>query len=433
MNNSIWVETTELPKFETLQDNIKTDVLIIGGGMCGILCAYLLHQAGISYVLAEATTIAHGVTQNTTAKVTSQHALIYQKIVSQYGSEYAKLYLDSNETAISEYRKLSQKISCDFEDKDSYVYLTTATDRLIKEVHILESLNFPATYIEEAGIPVKNMGAVKFPRQAQFHPLKFISGIAKGLNIYEHTFIKNIKNHTAFAEYGSISATQIIVTTHFPFLNKHGLYFTKLYQERSYVIALEHATDINGMYIDETTGGLSFRNYNNLLLLGGGSHRTGQQGGTWQELRNFAHEHYPKAIEKYAWATQDCMSLDNIPYIGRYSAGTKGLYVATGFNKWGMTSSMVAAMILKDMITGKDNEWFKVFSPQRSMLKKQLFINLGEATKNLLTISKKRCPHMGCSLKWNQAEHTWDCPCHGSRFEENGNLIDNPAKKDAFL
>lgn len=433
MNNSIWVDNTDLPTFDTLQNDIQTDVLIIGGGMCGILCAYQLQQAGVSYVLVEATTIAHGVTQKTTAKITSQHGLIYQKIVSQYDSEYAKLYLDANETAISEYRRLADRIECDFEDKDAYVYSTKDYVKLKKEVHILESLAYPATFIDEADIPVKNKGAVKFPNQAQFHPLKFIAGIAKGLNIYEHTFINSIKNHTAYSDHGSVSADKIIVTTHFPFLNKHGLYFTKLYQERSYVIALSNTSHVNGMYIDEMTGGLSFRNYNDLLLLGGGSHRTGQQGGSWQELRNFAHEHYSDAVEQYAWATQDCMSLDGIPYIGQYSSGTAGLYVATGFNKWGMTSSMVASMLLRDIVIGKDNDWLTIFTPQRSMLRKQLFINLGEATKNLVTMSKKRCPHMGCSLKWNPSEHTWDCPCHGSRFDENGNLIDTPARKDAKI
>ncbi|MEG2916068.1 MAG: FAD-dependent oxidoreductase, partial [Oscillospiraceae bacterium] len=176
--------------------------------------------------------------------------------------------------------------------------------------------------------------------------------------------------------------------------------------------------------------GMSFRNYKDLLLVGGGDHRTGKTGGNWEELRRFAKQHFPKAQEKYAWATQDCMTLDSVPYIGNYSKHTPNLFVATGFNKWGMTSSMVSAMILSDMVQGKKNEYAQVFSPSRSMMKPQLFINGFEATTNLLTISKRRCPHLGCALKWNKAEHSWDCPCHGSRFNKDGNLIDNPATGD---
>ena len=198
------------------------------------------------------------------------------------------------------------------------------------------------------------------------------------------------------------------------------------------MIALESAPDVNGMYIDEVSDGLSFRNYKNMLLLGGGSHRTGKSGGNWEVLRNFAKTYYPDSVEKYYWATQDCMSLDGIPYIGNYSDNTPDLYVASGFNKWGMTSSMAAASLLCDMVLDKDNPWQEVFKPSRNMLTPQLFVNGVTAVGNLLFPTTKRCPHMGCALKWNSHEHTWDCECHGSRFEDNGTLIDNPAKKDAF-
>ena len=173
-----------------------------------------------------------------------------------------------------------------------------------------------------------------------------------------------------------------------------------------------------------------FRNYNDLLILGGGSHRTGKKGGNWDELRNFAKEHYPEAKEKYHWAAQDCMSLDSIPYIGHYSKNTSNLYTASGFNKWGITGAMTAAMVLSDIVTEKNNEYADVFDPSRSILKPQLFLNGIEATANLLKFSKKRCPHLGCALKWNSAEHSWDCPCHGSRFSENGKVLENPANGD---
>ena len=182
--------------------------------------------------------------------------------------------------------------------------------------------------------------------------------------------------------------------------------------------------------MDECKTGLSFRNQGNRLILGGGSHRTGKQGGNWTELEAFACKHFPDSHIRYRWATQDCMTLDSIPYIGRYSARTPDLFVATGFNKWGMTSSMVAANILTDLVLDRQNPYTEVFSPSRSIMHPQLAVNAFEAVTNLLSLSKKRCPHMGCALKWNPQEHTWDCPCHGSRFEENGKLIDNPSTGD---
>ena len=269
-----------------------------------------------------------------------------------------------------------------------------------------------------------------FPKQAQFHPLKFLSGIAKGLNICEHTKVLELTGSTAVTNHGHITAKHIIVTTHFPFLNKHGSYFLKLYQHRSYVLGLQHAAPVPAMYADESLTGLSFRMYHDCLLLGGGSHRTGKPGGSFGELEAFVGKNYPNAKQLYRFATQDCMSLDSVPYIGSYSKRTPTLYVATGFNKWGMTSSMVAARLLCDLILEKQTPYKELFSPARSILYPQLFVNAFESTAGLLTPSKKRCPHLGCALKWNTEEHTWDCPCHGSRFQENGQLIDNPATDD---
>ena len=222
----------------------------------------------------------------------------------------------------------------------------------------------------------------------------------------------------------------MIAATHFPFLNKHGAYFLKLYQHRSYVMALKNVSDVRGMYVDEAQEGMSFRNARDLLLVGGGGHRTGKRGGAWRELREFARRYYPGATEKYQWATQDCMSLDGVPYIGPYSSSTSNLYVATGFNKWGMTSSMVSAMLLSDLVQGKTNPFAEVFSPSRTVLRPQLVVNGFEAAVGLLAPTTKRCPHMGCALKWNSQEHTWDCPCHGSRFTKKGKCIDNPATGD---
>lgn len=426
---SIWTDA-QMPHFPPLWGETHTDVLVIGGGMAGLLTARLLKEAGVDCAVAEAKTIAGGITKNTTAKITSQHGLIYRQLANRFGLEKAGLYLEANEKALASYRALCRDIDCDFSQQDNYIYSVNDPEVLEEELAVLDALRYPAEFAGNLPLPFPTVGAVKFPNQAQFHPLKFLSAISDDLTVYENTPVRQLAKHTAVTDHGTIHAKAMIVATHFPFLNKHGSYFLKLYQQRSYALALENAPELNGMYLDEAENGLSFRSHNDTLILGGGGHRTGNPGGNWCELEQFTQVHYPEAKITRRWATQDCMSLDGVPYIGRYSARTHDLYVATGFNKWGMTNSMVAAQVLTDLVQGKDNPYAEVFSPSRSMLHPQLGINAAESTKNLLTFTPKRCPHMGCALKWNPQEHTWDCPCHGSRFAENGKLIDNPATGD---
>lgn len=424
---SIWQETP-LPHFPKLEGDMKTDVLIIGGGMAGILTAYFLQQNGVPYVLVEKDRICGENTGNTTAKITVQHGLIYSKLL-RHSAETARKYLQANQDAFDRYAELCRGIDCEYQVTDNYVY-ADARRKLEREMRALDTLRCRAEFCEKIPLPVKTAGAVKFPSQAQFDPLKFIAAIAGDLHIYENTFVREMIGNTAVTDSGKISAQRVVCATHFPFINKHGAYFLKLYQHRSYVIALENAQNVNGMYVDESNAGLSFRNYKDLLLLGGGGRRTGKQNGGWAALRSFAREHYPNAQEKYFWAAQDCMSLDSVPYIGRYGRRTENFYVETGFNKWGMTGSMLAAMLITDQLLGRENAYADVFSPSRNMVKPQLFLNGVEAVASLLTPSKMVCPHMGCALKWNKAEHSWDCPCHGSRFSENGTVIDNPANGD---
>ncbi len=424
---SVWKKTAEAPQFDPLSGDHKTDVLVIGGGITGLLCAYRLQGAGIDTMLVEAGRICGGVTQNTTAKITAQHGLIYNKLIRDFGKEAARKYLEANLRAIRQYKALCQRIDCDFQEKDSYIYSLDDPQKIETELEALHKIGYSAEFSDDLPLPFHTVGSVRFRHQAQFHPLKFAYHLAKNLNIYENTRVLEWKPDGVTTEAGQIKAEKIIVATHFPFLNKHGSYFLKLYQDRSYVLALQNAPELDGMFLDEAEAGLSFRSYKGLLLLGGGSHRTGKAGGGWRELYEIAGCSYPGAREACRWATQDCMSLDGIPYIGPYSKNTKNLYVATGFNKWGMTSAMVAAEILTDQIRGKTNEYASVFSPSRSILHPQLAINSGEAILNLLTPTAPRCPHLGCALKYNRQEHSWDCPCHGSRFTENGILLDNPA------
>ncbi len=430
MQKSIWSDTVKLPYYGNLKEDITTDVLIIGGGLCGILCAYFLEKAGVDCVVVEGNKIASGITKNTTAKITSQHGLIYSELIKKRGIYDAQLYLMAHQSALNEYEKLCKNIDCDFTKQSSYIYSVDDRRKIENEINALNKIGFKTSFEDNIELPFKIEGAVHFENQAQFNPLKFITELSKNLTIYENTFVRKVTPGKAITNVATIKANSIVVATHFPFINKHGSYFVKLYQERSYVSAFKNAQVLKGMYLDESKSGFSFRSYNDILLIGAGNHRTGKESLAWQPIDEFAKLHYKDASLLCQWATQDCMSLDNIQYIGQYSKHTQNLYVATGFNKWGMTSSMLSAMILKDMILGIENEFEKVFTPQRSILKPQLLINAFESCWNLMIPTKKRCPHLGCSLRWNKNEHTWDCPCHGSRFENNGKLIDNPSTKD---
>lgn len=431
-HESLWHGTEKINTFDSLKKDIKTDVLIIGGGLCGLLTAYSLKEKGVSCVLVEKGRIMNGVSGNTTAKITAQHGLIYHKLLKSMGEEKAKLYLKINLEAIGKFEELSEKYSCDFQKKDNFVYSTESHEKLQDEMKALRILGYKAEFERSLPIPTDSFGAVKFSSQAEFHPLKLAKGIAGELQIFENTFVRAVAGTTVRTDEAEITAKKIVVATHFPFINNHGAFFMKMYQHRSYVLALSGAAHYDGMYVDDRKDGMSFRNHGDLLLIGGGDHRTGKKGGNWAELRSFKNVCYPESREEFFWATQDCMTLDDVPYIGQYSKNTPNIYVATGFNKWGMTGSMVASQILADMITGKKTPYEELFLPFRSMLKPQLFLNGFETAVNFLTPTKKRCPHLGCALKWNSAEHSWDCPCHGSRFSEKGELLDNPSNGNLF-
>ena len=473
---SLWSESCNFRKREALNKDIKTDILVIGAGIAGILTAYMLKQKGREVVVIDAAEIASGNTKNTTAKITSQHDLIYSKLITEFGEEKARQYAQANELAIKKYKEIieDRRIECDFEEKPAYVYSLNEVEVLKEEAESAKKLGIDAEFVQKANLPFKINGALKFNNQAQFNPLKFLKDISNELVIYENTRALEIKENLVVTSGGNITANNIVVATHYPIMNAPGYYFMKMHQERSYVLALENKSEIDGMYIDINKEGYSFRTYNNLLLLGGISHRTGEneEGGSYDELRKVAKKLYPKAKEKYHWSAQDCMTIDGIPYIGRYSSETPNIYVATGFNKWGMTSSMVSAMIISDMILEKENDFSEIFSPRRfdlSLSINNIANDLIETAKNFIAqkvyipsseiehiknghggiieyngekvgvyknkegkefFVSTKCTHLGCQLSWNADELTWDCPCHGSRFDYKGRLIGSPATKD---
>ncbi len=429
MNNSIWADSVVLPSFPALGGELKTDVLIVGGGLAGILCAHRLRQDGVDCTLIEKDRICGGVTQNTTAKITSQHGLLYHKLLKRFGTETSRLYWQANEGAIAQYQNLANEILCDFQTKDNYIY-SSDIHKLSAEMEALKVLGIPAEYVKDVNLPVPAVGAVRFRDQGQFNPLKLVMGLAGELRIFEHTQALEFKKDVVVTNHGNIKAKKIVIATHFPVINKHGSYFLKMYQQRSYVLALKDVGQVDGMYLGDDSDGLSFRSYGDLLLLGGGSHRTGKRSEGWHGLETFAKANYPSAKIVGRWATQDCMTLDEIPYIGQYSRNTPSVYVATGFQKWGMSTSMVAGNLLADLIQGRRNPYTEVFSTSRSILRPQLFVNGIESACNLLRPTAPRCPHLGCALQWNREERSWDCPCHGSRFSPSGELLDGPANGD---
>lgn len=428
----LWTEgIPPLPRNE-LTGTVHAEVCVIGGGMAGILTAAELTGRGVDCVLLEATTPGHGITKGTTAVLTAQHDRLYTDIAKTYGRNIAAGYLRANLAALEKFRTMSESVDCDFRTRPSVMYSLTGKDKLREEAEFLRVLGFPAVYTKQPGLPFEVADAVVYPDMAEFHPLKFLTSVAKGVRYYTDSFVRRLEGTTAVTDRGRVIAKRVVVATHFPFINRRGLYFMKQYQVRSYVIAYTDVPDL-GCTAVSAGEGLYFRNYRDLLLIGGGDHRTGTQSEAFAGIETFVRQHFPQAREYCRWANQDCVTLDHIPYIGPYSPAMPDVFVATGFNLWGMTTSMLAADLLADAVTGKENRFAPVFTPRRSALHPQLFRNLGSTLAHFVIPTTRRCPHLGCALRYNPAEHSWDCPCHGSRFDAEGKLIDNPSMKDAHV
>lgn len=472
---SIWCKTIELKERKPLPGSTSADIVVIGAGMAGILTAYLLKQQGKNVIILEADRIASGQTKNTTAKITSQHGLIYDKLIRKYGWKKAQLYAQANEEAIQSFQQIVEQnhIDCDFQRLPAFLYSTRDGASLRKEAEAATRLGLPASFQEGISLPFATAGAVRFENQAQFHPLKFIQGIAQHLEIYEKTMVYSVRGHKIYTNRGLVTAEHIVFATHYPFPVIPGFYFVRQHQERSYIAAFSGAEKPEGMYYSIDEQGLSLRNEKDLLLVGAGGHRTGKNeaGGKYEFIREQAARYFPEGREVAHWSAQDCVTHDLLPFIGTYSVFRPYWHVATGFQKWGMTLSMVSAMIICNEICGIPHPYRKLFSPWRCHLlasAPKLAVDLGTSIKGLLAgyhlfscgreedleyghggIVRKgfrrygcyrdeqgkfhrislRCPHMGCELLWNPDEKSWDCPCHGSRFDYDGRLIDNPAQK----
>lgn len=434
---SIWMEETEIRKREPLPGDMEAEAVVIGAGLAGILTAYYLKQAGIRTVVLEADRIGSGQTKNTTAKITSQHSLVYGQMIQTFGRRMAEHYAGANEAAIKEYERLIREkgIDCDFARCPAYLYSRDEETLLRQEAEAAKSLGIEASFETDCELPFSVAGVTKFAHQAKFHPLRFLAKMAEEVEVYEQTKVLKVEGRRVETGRGCVTAEHIVFAAHFPFINIPGYYFARMYQERSYVLALLGAPRLDGMYLGVDPEGLSFRRAGQTLLLGGESHRTGvEKSHPYRALTASANKLFPQARVCARWSAQDCITLDSAPYIGRFSRRERDWYVATGFGKWGMTLSMVSAHLLTDLICQRTSPYEALYSPRRLPVLSalpRLADHMVQSSKGLIKgLSPKimRCPHMGCKLSWNGAESTWDCPCHGSRFDSSGKLITGPSQ-----
>ena len=485
---SYWVDSTKKTNFPKLGSNLSTDVCIIGGGMTGLATAYMLKDSDLKVTLLEASEIGMGVTANTTAKITSQHDLFYDYLIKSYCFDTAKKYLDSNEEAIHTIENIvkAENIDCGFECQAAYVYTCSKdfVQKIKDETAAVKSLGLDAKLVTETSLPFNVKAAICFPNQAKFHPRKYILGLLPALdkmNIFEHSKVTNIKaengRYKAYANGHTVDCKYLVLACHYPIKNFPGMYFLKMYQDKSYIIAVDTKKPLfDGMYISAEEPVTSFRTVDNLLLVGGSGHKTGANNidldKSYINLENYIKSIYPDAEVKYRWTTEDCVPIDKIPYIGKFSKLFNNMYVATGYKKWGMTTSHVAAKIISDDILGKENKYASIYSATRlqPIKNSKAFGEILNQTVYSLAINKMRkpkldyteiqnncggivnykgrkvglykdengkmyavkpyCSHLGCELSWNNLEKTWDCPCHGSRFDYTGKIITEPTTKN---
>jgi len=493
---SLWMKTEKeiIEKHQKLEKDIEADVCIIGGGITGVSTGYYLSKEGKNVVILESEKIAEKTTGNTTAKITSQHDLFYKYLIENFGREYATKYYNANQEAIENIEKIIKKenIECDFERQDSFVFTRTEKEiqNIKDEVKVVKEIGGEAEFVEKINPQIKNViGAVKFPNQAMFNPRKYIKGLANKIlenngKIYEDSKVysikKDVEGYRIYTEKNYVKAKYVVISTHYPVINFPGFYFLKMYQEMSYAIGIETKHNLfQGMYISKEEPKISLRTAKDkdkeIVIIGGMGHRVGAKidlQNAYKNLEEIARELYGDAKVLYRWETQDCVTLDKIPYVGEYSGLMKNIYVATGYKKWGMTTSNIAANIIANKILEKNYEYENIFisTRLRPIKNRWEFGEMLKETTNSLIINKFKepeeglkdvkvgegkiveiegekigvyraedgrtykikpiCSHLGCELSWNNLEKTWDCPCHGSRFDYMGNQIYGPAIKD---
>lgn len=484
---SYWLSSTPKTDYPFLEGDIEVDVAIIGGGLAGISTAYFLKREGVKVAVVEADRICQGTTGHSTAKITAQHSLIYNYIQTQFGKEFAQQYADANQEAIKVMASLIEEhnIDCDFQWKSAYVY--TQQDKYIEkirqEAETASGLGIKSTFTDNLDFPLPVKAALCFEEQAQFHPRKYVLALAEmipgdGSHIFEHTRALTIEEgnpSTVITKGGNLRAKTVVLASHFPFHDGLGLYFARMYAERSYVLGVLTQDKLpEGMFVTAETPGQSFRTQGykdgEMILVAGEQHKTARGADTithYNMLRELAANTFRVKEIPYRWSTQDYTTVDKIPYIGYVQSGKSNILVATGFRKWGISTSTVSGLLLTDLIVKGSSPWQDVYSPQRGISLR----SAGQLVKFNLDVAKElisgklqkpeketvkngegkiiihdgqkmgayrddqgqlhvvdiTCTHLGCELKWNSGDKTWDCPCHGSRFTYEGEIVEGPA------
>ncbi len=436
---TVW-ENVNIQKREKLRGVTVADCTVIGAGITGIMIAYELQQRGFSVVVLEADRVASGASACTTAKITSQHGIIYSKIARKIGKDQAKLYFESNQRAVERFEEIikREKIECEFRRVPAYLYSTKSSYALLREEMYATLSGARCICTRDTELPFEVKGALKFENQAQFHPLKFVQALSKNLQIYEKSPVVSVEEGRVYTQKGEVRTQYIINACHYPFINFPGYYFLRQHQERSYLLAINTEMQFEGMYLDIDSGH-SLRSYDGGVLVGGEKHRTGKnsKGGCYHRLQSFAKDLFPNSEITHAWSNQDIITHDGLPFIGKFSRKHPKMYVATGFNKWGMSLSSVASELIPDLICGKANDYERVYTPARMNVRagaRGFVEDAGYSAVNLFSglLSKKerKCTHLGCRLQKNPDENTWECPCHGSQFDLEGNVKFSPAKRN---
>jgi glycine/D-amino acid oxidase-like deaminating enzyme/nitrite reductase/ring-hydroxylating ferredoxin subunit len=488
-NVSLWVATTPQTSYPRLSGNHDADVVVVGAGITGLTTALLLAQSGASVALVEAHRVSTGTTGYTTAKVTSLHSLIYASLTKQLGQDKARLYGQANQAAIEQIATLVESlgIDCQFTRAPAYTYTVDPDQRgsIEAEVSAAQSLGLPASLVEDCELPYPIEAAVRFADQAHFHPRRYTLGLASAFQtaggvIFEQSRAIDIDERQGAVVVqtteGRIRAKAAVVATLLPFLDIGG-YFAKAHPSRSYALSVRCPEPIpTGMYlsIDSPTRSVRPVNVDGAagLVIEGSGHKPGQTENTehfYTDLKTWTRDRFEVQAVDYRWSAQDYTSIDQLPYIGRCPR-TTAVYVATGYNKWGMTGGTTAGMIITDLINGRDNPWLEVFDATRGgsgqavtkFVKENASVGMHFVKDHLQRLAAGQladlpvgtggivqvdghtvgayrdtpttihavsltCTHLGCSLKWNPAEQSWDCPCHGSRFTYTGEIIEGPA------
>jgi len=487
---SLWLETTPETSYDAFDGRgLSVDTVVVGGGIVGVTTAAKLKRAGQSVALVERDRVVTGVTGHTTAKLTSLHGLIYDRLLETFGADRTRMYAEANEAAIDDVEATVERhgIDCDFERTPAYTYTESPdrVERVRNEVRTARRLGLPASYVEATPLPFDVEAAVRFDDQAHFHPREYLLELARripgdGSHLFERTTVTDVEDGEPCrveTDRGRLTASDVVVATHFPVFD-HAFYFARLEPKRSYVLAATLAEEPpEGMYYDPSDPYFSVRprpgGNDDMVLVGGQNHRTGHANSTTERYRRLeerASDRFDVESINYRWSTQDFVSVDRVPFVGRHSPQVDHVYVATGFGGWGMTGGTAAAMVLSDLIQGRENGWSEVYRPPRFDVsasarrlvshnrhamrhyvedyvtdrprRDRLRLDPGEATVTRTgegpvavycdeageyhAVSAV-CSHMGCLVEWNDGEQSWDCPCHGSRFDVDGSVLDTPA------